>query len=152
MAIPYTRYGKVHIAGDVERIGDFPSGEDGIKPGMLVESYRDTDGAQKWRKPTSATNMQSVFVALEMVSLGPDYAYNTDDNMIVGAFRPGSIFWGFIPSGQDIAVSEHLQSNGNDGMLKSATSDAASANVARFRAHEEIGAVLVTTRCAIEVL
>jgi hypothetical protein len=154
MGRPYKRYnGKIHIAGEIEKIGDFPAGEDNILPGHQVESYRDTDGAQKWRKQLTATDMQSCFIALEMVSLGVDKPYMKDDMMNVGRFQPGSIFWGFIPSGQDIAVSEHLQSNGGStGMFKAATAETAAANVARFRAHEEIGAVLAATRCAIEVL
>lgn len=152
MARPYTRYGgKIHIAGEIEKIGDFPAGEDNIIPGMQVESYRDTDGAQKWRKQATDSNMQSAFIALEMVSLGVDKLYMEDDIMNVGRFQPGSIFWGLIPSGQDIALSQHLQSNG-DGTFKAATAETAAANVARFRAHEEKGLVLATTRIAIEVL
>jgi hypothetical protein len=153
MSRPYQRYGKVHIAGDVERIGDFPAGEDNILPGHQVESFRDTDGAQKWRKQATDSAMQSAFIALEMVNFGPDKPYMKDDNMIVARFQPGSIFWGFIPSGQDIAVSEHLQSNGGGtGMFKAASAETAAANVAKFRAHEEKGLVLATTRIAIEVL
>lgn len=153
MARPYTRYGKIHIAGEIEKIGDFPAGEDDILPGMQVESFRDTDGAQKWRKQATDVNMQSAFIALEMVSLGVDYPYMKDDIMNVGRFQGGSIFWGFIPSGQDIALSEHLQSNGGGtGTFKTAAAETAAGNVAHFRAHEEIGAVLTRTRIAIEKL
>lgn len=152
MARAHTRYGgKIHIAGEIEKIGDFPAGEDDILPGHQVESFRDTDGAQKWRKQTTDANMQSCFVALEMVSLGIDKAYMKDDIMNVGRFQGGSIFLGHLNSGEDIALSEHLQSAG-DGTFKAATAETAAANVARFRAHEEVGLVLVPTRLAIEVL
>lgn len=154
MAIPYTRYGgKIHIAGEMEKIGDFPAGEDNILPGHQVESFKDTDGAQKWRKQATDSAMQSAFIALEMVNLGVDKPYMKDDIMNVGRFHGGSIFWGFIPSGQDIALSEHLQSNGGGtGVFKVASAETAAANVAKFRAHEEKGLVLTTTRIAIEVL
>lgn len=153
MARSYTRYGgKIHIAGEIEKIGDFPAGEAGILPGMQVELVKDADGAQKWKKQVNAADVQSAFIALEMVSLGVDYAYNTDDIMNVGRFQGGSVFWGFIPSGQDIALREPLQSEGGTGMFKSATANTAAANVAHFRAHEEKGAVLATTRIAIEKL
>lgn len=153
MARSYTRYGgKIHIAGEIEKIGDFPAGEDDILPGMQVENVRDTDGAQKWKKQVTATDMQSAFIALEMVSLGIDRPYMKDEMMNVGRFRGGSVFLGFIPSGQDIALREPLQSEGGTGMFKSATANTAAANVAHFRAHEEKGAVLSTTRIAIEKL
>lgn len=153
MAIPYTRYGKIHIAGEMEKIGDFPAGEDGILPGMQVELVKAADDAQKWKKQVNTADVQSCFIALEMVSLGVDYAYNTDDIMNVGRFHGGSVFWGLIPSGQDIALREPLQSNGSGtGMFKTASDNTAATNVAHFRAHEEKGLVLTTTRIAIEKL
>lgn len=132
-------------------INDWIASEE-IKPGMLIEPHNDA-GVTKWRKNSSATNIHGAYVALEqlMNNLGVDDVYAAGDLVQAFALRQGSIFWGLVPSGQDISNQEALQSNG-DGKLKSATSAAAGDNVARFKSNDELGAVTADTRVRVEVL
>lgn len=122
-----------------------------ITPGQLVEQFSD-GGVMKWRKNSSATNVTELAVALNQPERndGVDTAYAAGD--LVQVWKPdnGDIFWGLIPSGQDISIGDSLQSNG-DGYLKEATSVAASANVALFKAQSAPGAVTVLTRVKAEV-
>lgn len=123
-----------------------------ITPGMVIETYDDA-GVTKWRPHSAAAGMQSVVVALEqlMMNLGVDDVYAVDDLVQAAVLRPGSMFWGLIPSGQDIANQDFMQSNG-DGLLKEATATTAAAGVARFKSHDQLGAVTVRTRVRAEVL
>lgn len=122
-------------------------------PGMLMESHRASAGVRKWRKNSSATNAHQVAVLLNQSeqNLGIDSAVAAGDLVPIALLDAGDVFYGLIPSGQSIANEQLLQSNG-DGYLKDATSDAASTNVARFKALDDLGAVTVPTRCRVEVL
>jgi hypothetical protein len=121
-----------------------------VTPGMLVETFDDS-GEQKWRKNSSATDVVEVAVALNAsyYNKGVDDAYAAGDLLDVWKPGVGDVFWGILPSGQDIAAGEYLQSNG-DGKLKVATSSAASTNVAQFKALSSPGAVTVDTRVKAE--
>lgn len=143
-------FNTVHIGGDYQKINDRVCGASSITPGMIVELFDDS-GVDKWRPHSGATNMPTRYVALEKLGYGPDDAYAQDDLMLVAAYYPGGMFWGLLPSGQDISNAEPLQSNG-DGTLKSATANTAAANVAAYKAKEALGAITETTRCWVEVL
>lgn len=140
----------VYIAGPMTKIEDYTCGETTIKPGSLVV-LADYSGVKKWKVHPSATDMPTRFVALEKLGKGVDDDYDEDDLMLVGDFHAGSKFLGLLPSGQDISYAENLQSNG-DGMLKSATSNAAGDNVAAYQSEEAPGAVTETTRLVVRVL
>lgn len=120
-----------------------------ITPGMLIE----LDADLKYKPHASATEMQSVIVALEQTihDKGIDDAYAINDLVLAAHLRKGSSFNAIVPSGQDITKGDRLQSNG-DGKLKEATATTAAANVAVFQALETIGAVTADTRLRTLVL
>lgn len=123
-----------------------------ITPGMVIETY-DDNGVTKWRPHSTAAGVQSRAVALEqlMLNKGVDDNYAINDLVQAGILLAGSMFWGLIPSGQNISNQDYLQSNG-DGYLKEATSSAAGDGVAAYKAHDTLGAVTVPTRCRVEVI
>lgn len=137
--------------GGITYVNDFVAGVE-IRPGMEIESY-DDGGVTKWRPKSSATTVGAPAFALEqlMLNLGIDHLYAIGDLVQAGIMRHGSMVLALIPSGQNIANQDYLQSNG-DGMLKEATSTAAGDGVARYRSHDQLGAVTVLTRCRVEVL
>ena len=133
--------------GGITYINDIPAIE-AITPGMLLELH-DNSGARAWGVHDAADDPCPAVVALDqpMMNLGIDDAYAASDLVLAGALRPGSMFYGIIPSGQDIDIGERLQSNG-DGKLKAA----ASGDV-RFVSHTDTGgAVTEDTRIRVEVL
>lgn len=76
-----------------------------------------------------------------------DDDYAADDLVKVGVMHPGSRFYGLIPSGQDIAPGDVLQSNG-DGKFK-----AVGTGHGKFVAVESSGGTVTEdTRLRIEVL
>lgn len=123
-----------------------------ITPGMLVEMH-DNSGATAWRPHDTDSEMVSVAVALDR----PENNYTIDTDYAVGdmvpvAFLPpGAMFYGIIPSGQDISNAELLQSNG-DGKLKAATATTATANTAKFQSLDNPGSVTVDTRIRVQVI
>lgn len=123
-----------------------------ITPGMLVEQHADS-GELKWRPHDTDSEQVSLAVALNQPYLnkGIDDDYAIGDLVRVGWFAPGSTFYGIIPSGQDIAVGEYLQSNG-DGKLKTASATTATANVAKFQSLDAPGAVVADTRIRVQVI
>jgi hypothetical protein len=114
---------------------------------MLAKLYVDS-GVAKWKAHDSAagTFAQKAFY-LERLELNQDIetAYVADTLARVGIFPPGSLIYALLPSGQNIAYGDPLESNG-DGMLKEGTT----APVAR--ALQALGAITETTRCRVEVL
>jgi len=131
MKTPHT----VHLAGPAPVVDDLPA-VGAITPGMLLD-YEDNSGVLSVSVHDAAADVQTTLVALERSenNLGVDDAYAEGDIVKFGTLQPGSIFWGLIASGQDIAVAEKMQSNG-DGYLKEATADTAAASVAKFAALE----------------
>lgn len=154
MAITLRNPNTIYLGG-----GDGPGGESGctnindkvavetITPGMLLELH-DDGGVPAWGVHDSADDPCPVVVALDQpyLNLGVDDNYADGDLVLAGALRPGAMFWGLVPSGQNIAVGARLQSNG-DGKLKAA----ASGDV-RFVSHTATGAVVADTRVRVEVL
>lgn len=146
----------VRISGETDHdIGNLAAGV-AIVPGMLVEQYPFATNVNRWRPHTTAAGMQSRFVALDspgwnhsLTATAPVYAIG--DVVPVWPMEIGDQAWMIIPSGQDIANADFLQSNG-DGKLKEATATTAAANVAIFQAVPPgaPGAVVVDTRVRVQ--
>lgn len=143
-------FNTVHIGGHYEKIQGPVAGVE-IKPGMLVETY-DDGGVEKVRPHSSATGFRTRKVAIEQLAKGVDVVYPIGDQVNIHDYYSGGQFWGLLPSGQDIAMSEHMQSNG-DGLLKQATASTADAGLAYYKSRESTGgAITVETRIWTEVL
>lgn len=140
------------LAGGEVVIDDILASE-AITPGHLVELFSASAGVNKWRKNSSATNITPMFVAINQpeLNLGLETACAAGDLIPVAALEKGDIFYGLLPSGQNIANGDLLQSNG-DGTMKAATDAAAAANVAKFQALDNIGAITVQTRVRVQVI
>lgn len=116
-------------------------------PGMIAQRVNDSD-VMKWQAHASADAVVQTAVFLEQIelNLGVDDAYEDGNKCKVGILKPGDVFWGLIPSGQDISFGEILQSNG-DGKLKTHGS-----GYGRFVSLDNPGAVTEDTRIRVEVL
>ena len=154
MAIDIRSPNKIRLHGGIDDwiVNDVPAGV-AITPGMLIERYLDA-GVEKWRPATSAAGVQPKVVALENSehNLGIDDDYEIGWNVKAWYLQRGYTFYGLLPSGQNIALCDYLQNNG-DGMLKEATATTAAANVAHFQCIKVgPGAVTTTTRVRVEVI
>lgn len=136
--------------GDVDAL--YPLGV-AATPGMLAEYYLNS-GVFSVRPHSSATLIPTLAIFL------PQTIHNKsiDDVIPIGDFptveflEPGDVFFGIIPSGQNIAMGDYLQSNG-DGKLKAATATTAAAGVARFQCVDvSPGAVTADTRVRTRVI
>lgn len=119
-----------------------------ITPGMLLELHDDSGVAAYGVHDSADDPVVPVTVALEDIphNNGVDDAYADGDLVYAAVLHPGSLFWGIVPSGQNINIGDRLQSNG-DGKLKAA----ASGDV-RFVSHTDTGgAVTEDTRVIVEV-
>lgn len=139
--------GPCHIESD-----DLTNCSVAATPGMLAEKV-DSSGVNKWRPNASATEIPTLAVFLDSPesNLGIDSVYAIGATPKVGWLCPGSVFYGIVVSGQNIANCELLQSNG-DGKLKSATATTADAMLGRFQALDNIGLVAADTRCRVQVI
>ena len=140
--------------------GDGPGGESGMtmvndlvagvtaKPGMLAQLYDDS-GVGKWRPHNAAAGtfaQKAFFIEQIEMNLGVDDDYAPGDLAKVGFMRKGCLVWALIPSGQNIAIGDPLESNG-DGYLKEGTTYPIA------RAYESTGgAVTAVTRLRVEVI
>lgn len=125
-----------------------------ITPGHLIEPVpAQASDALTYRKNASASEILVLCVALEQshLNLGVDDAYASGDLVTACYLKTGDIFWGLLPSGQNIQVGEYLQSNG-DGTLKSASATTAAANVAKLQSLDNLGAVTSLTRVRVQVI
>lgn len=143
-------FNTIHIGGEYIIEPAYTCGATPITPGMVVETF-DDNGITKWRPHSTADGIQSRAVAVEQMGRGVDETYAADDLVIVHIYHTGGMFWGLLPSGQDIATAQGLQSNG-DGMLKASTATTAAANVVPYKSKEDTGAVTETTRIWVEVI
>lgn len=120
-----------------------------LTPGMILELH-DDNGVPAWGVHDTADDPVEPVVALEkglFLNKGVDDTYADGELVIAAALKPGSMFWGIVPSGQDINVGARLQSNG-DGKLK-----AAATGHVKFVSHTDTGgAVTEDTRVKVEVL
>lgn len=154
MSITVYEPNRILLWGDLDGtiVNDVPAGA-AITPGMLVEFYN-VGGVQKLRPNSSATSVPTLLVAVEntMHNKGIDDAYEINDRVLARSLESGDIIYALIPSGQNIALGDYLQSNG-DGKLKAATSAAASAGVAKFQCvHVAPGAVTKDTRVRVQII
>lgn len=140
----------LHSVLDNPIITDDLAASAAISYGYLIERHSDS-GVLKWKANASATNQVEMAVALDEPELnqGLSGAYAAGDLVKAWHLQVGDVFYGVIPSGQDIAIGDLLQSNG-DGKMKEATAATADANVARFRALSAPGAVTADTRVKVE--
>jgi len=139
--------------GGITRINEYVCGATPITPGDLIELVLE-NGARKWRPHNSATAIRSVTVALELTMQNKTINDAYTENQLVEActLTSGCKFYGRVPSGANISLSDYLQSNGN-GMMKEATASTAAAGVAFAIAGDDApGAVIVTTRLIAEVI
>lgn len=117
-----------------------------ITPGHLVERV---NTAGVWRLQKHATaNGVSRMIATEhaMANKGPDDDYAIADLVEASEAAPGSAWWMFIASGQNIAFGDRLESAGN-GTLRILGS-----GVALFVAEETQANVTVQTRIRVSAL
>lgn len=131
-------------------VNDYPAGG-AITPGMLIELYNDT--VLKFRANASATEIAAACVALDQIEMnkGISDAYAVGDLVKAHFLDPGDVFYGIIPSGQNITQGALLQSNG-DGKLKAATATTQDAGLGRFQALDSPGSVLADTRVRVQVI
>lgn len=151
MAIAAKAPNTIHLSGPCLIDMQYPAGE-AITPGHLVELYNDS-GTIKVRKHATSTEVVTHAVALDLPEWNKtvDDAYAIGDQVKIGFMCAGCTWWGLLPSGQNIAPAAFLQSNGA-GTLKAATATTAAANVAKFQALENIGAITVLTRVRVQVI
>lgn len=152
MSITERDPGTIWLGGPcITPVHTYPASE-AITPGQLIHLFL-SGGVLKWRKHNAAADIQPAFVALEQseMNLGIEDAYAAGDLVKAAALGPGCTFYGLIPSGQDIALGDYLQSNG-DGYMKEATATTAAANVARFQSLTAAGAVVAATRVRVQVV
>lgn len=147
---------KIMLSRQPESDGDsdalYPLGV-AATPGMLAEYYNN-GGVFSLRPHSSATLIptMAVFLPQTIHNRGIDDVIAVGDYPTVEFLEVGDVFFGLIPSGQDIVMGDYLQSNG-DGKLKEATSTAASAGVARFQCVDvSPGAVTADTRVRVRVI
>ena len=151
MAITQTNPQTIHISGPMEPSYRYVCSE-AIEPGMAVELHDDS-GTLSWRIRSSATEVVTPFIALESVSsnTGIETDYALGDTVRVGAFSPGSVFYGAIPSGQNISLAEHLNAD-TTGRFVTAADVTATAGLAKFQSLDAPGSVTAQTRLRIIVL
>lgn len=130
--------------GDIDAL--YPLGV-AATPGMLAEYYSN-GGVFSLRPHSSATLIptMAVFLPQTIHNKGIDDVIPIGDYPTVEFLEVGDVFFGLIPSGQDIVMGDYLQSNG-DGKLKEATASTADAGLARFQCVDvSPGAVTADTR------
>lgn len=147
MALEKLNPRRIHLGGPLTKLDDFQhEASAAITPGFLVELHDDS-GETKVRPHDTDSEQVPMAVALDRPEnnkeIDDDYAIG--DAVKVGFLAPGSVFFGLIPSGQDISNGEYLQSNG-DGKLKTASATTATANVAKFQSLDNPGSVTADTR------
>ena len=155
MAIIPTDPRKAYLGGPGSQLGDSAvcnkyATQGTPKPGYLAELALDTD--IKWQAHGTADNVifAAIYVENAAGNNGLEDAYADDDLAYVRHLVPGDVFYGVVPSAQDIDECEYLRSNG-DGKFKTATGAlTAGANVARFMSLDDTGgAVVADTRIRI---
>ena len=99
-------------------VGDLAAGV-AICPGMLIERYVPSGTQVRVRPHATASVATAPNFAVEqsMVNKGVNDGYAINDLVQSKIGRPGNTFWALIPSGQNIAAGQKLESNG-DGTLK----------------------------------
>lgn len=145
MALTKRAPNTIHLGGHMTPLGEW-IGSETITPGDLLEFFDDS-GKMKLRKHSGAAEMPRTIIALEKLlhNKGVDDTYAAGEIVYAAELHKGSTWWARVPSGQDIAAGDALQSNGN-GMLRAADATTATAGVYAFQAENAIGLVAATTR------
>lgn len=146
MAITRRAPNTIHLGGPITRVNEYVAIES-ITPGMLLEGHNDS-GAFKWGVHDSADAAAQRVFALEQISLNKGVAdpYAAGDLVEAAIFLPGSTVWAIIPSGQDIAMGDMLQSNGDGKVKELGSGQAIGVSL------DAPGAVTVDTRIRMEVI
>ena len=120
-----------------------------ITPGFLVEMHDST--GLKFRANASVTELAAMSVAIEQGENNTTFetAYAANDLCKVAYIKVGAVFFGIIPSGQDISFAELLSSNG-DGKLRTAGTTTAAANLGNLQSLDAPGAVTADTRIRVQ--
>jgi hypothetical protein len=107
----------IWLGGRRTEIGDLMASE-AIIPGMLVERFSSA-GVAKWRKHATAAGAAAAAIAtdMNMLNKGCDDACVASDLIEVSIGDKGSNWWMMVPSGQNLAAGDYLESNG-DGYLR----------------------------------
>ena len=153
MAITKRNPRTIHLAGPLTVVDDQDHvASAAITPGHLVELHDDGSNTDV-RVNGSATEIVALSVALERAELNNtiDTAYATGDTVKIGYLGVGSVFYGLVPSGQNISRAELLQSNA-DGTLITAAATTAAASTAKFQSLDDLGSISTETRCRIQVI
>lgn len=153
MALEKLNPRRIHLGGPLTTLDDFlHEASATITPGMLVELH-DSSGETKVRPHNTDSEIVSLAVALDRPELNKEITddYASGDVVKVGYLAAGSIFYGIIPSGQDISNGEFLQSNG-DGKLKTASATTQDAALAKFQSLDNPGSVTSDTRLRVLVI
>jgi hypothetical protein len=135
----------IWLGGPRTEIGDFTA-KAAITPGHMVERVN-TAGVWQWQKHATAGGATNAIATEQnMLNLGVDIAYAAGDLVEVSELAGGSLVWGLIASGQNIAYGNKLESAG-DGTLRILAS-----GVALFQAVETKATVITLTRLRVEKL
>lgn len=98
-------------------VNDVPCSE-AITPGMLIE--RHSSSGEKWRKNANAGDPAAKAVALNasMLNKGIDDAYSSGDLIEAAILPPGATAYMLLASGENVAVGDQLESNGDGTLVK----------------------------------
>ncbi len=145
MAITRLNPNCVFLGGDRIQVNDLAASAV-ITPGMLVERFNSA-GVIRWRVHSTAAGGGAPAFAVDhpMANKGVDDTYAIGDLMEVNVGQPGSCFWAFIASGQNIVAGNKLESAG-DGTLR-----IYAAGIIFATALENKPNVVVQTRIRVEV-
>lgn len=115
-----------------------------LLPGQAVE--RNTDGTVGKQSTAGANVPLLIVLEREEMGQGVDGAYAIGDKVKIGHFGPGTVFSGYVASGQNLALGARVEYNGAGGfrVLASGTPVAT--------AREATGAITTATRVAFEAL
>lgn len=115
-----------------------------LLPGQLLE--RNTDGTVG-KQSTAAANVP-LLICLEREEMGQgvDGEYAIGDKVKIGFFGAGTVFSGYIASGQNLTIGQKVEANGAGGFR------ALAAGTPLAVAREATGAVTTATRVAFESL
>lgn len=125
MAVTQTDPGTIYLGGGVRTLVNDLATAEVLTPGMLVERFNNA-GTVRWRKHSTAGGaaVRAVVQEAGMLNMGVSGSYAVNDLVEVGEGTPGSTWWMIIPSGQNIAAGQKLESNG-DGKLRALASGVA---------------------------
>ena len=118
MAITLNPPNTIHLSGGANEVGDLAAGV-AICPGMLVERYVPSGSIVRVRPHATASVATARNFAVEQSEVNKNVSdgYAINDLVRSKIVEPGGTVWAIIPSGQNIAAGQKLESNG-DGTLK----------------------------------